>query len=136
MTWLGQPIAAFVLSTELEICKQPDGSLWQLGAGGFGRVYKALRFGCTPVAVVSILLGWRWCMWEVFACRVPMPPSLHLLLSTSSYRCPEHPCRKSWRCARGGGRGGAGVQGIHHAGLLGCSLRAAWFVYKLPDTCT
>ena len=45
------PPTASSPATELEICRRPDGSLWLLGAGGFGRVYKALRFGCTPVAV-------------------------------------------------------------------------------------
>ncbi|KAL4443807.1 hypothetical protein ABPG75_011544 [Micractinium tetrahymenae] len=40
-----------VSPNELEICRRPDGSLWQLGAGGYGRVYKAMRFGVQPVAV-------------------------------------------------------------------------------------
>ncbi|PRW39362.1 serine threonine- kinase [Chlorella sorokiniana] len=36
---------------EIEICKRPDGSDWELGTGGFGKVYKALRHGAQPVAV-------------------------------------------------------------------------------------
>ncbi|KAI7839307.1 hypothetical protein COHA_007005 [Chlorella ohadii] len=44
-----------IAPNELEICKRADGSLWQLGAGGFGRVYKAMRFGYTAVAVVGSL---------------------------------------------------------------------------------
>ncbi|PRW21099.1 serine threonine- kinase [Chlorella sorokiniana] len=35
----------------IEILKRPDGSPWQLGSGGFGTVFKALRNGVTPVAV-------------------------------------------------------------------------------------
>ena len=31
--------------------KRPDGSDWELGSGGFGKVYKALRNGVQPVAV-------------------------------------------------------------------------------------
>jgi hypothetical protein len=31
--------------------KRSDGSDWELGAGGFGRVFKALRNGAQPVAV-------------------------------------------------------------------------------------
>lgn len=31
--------------------KRPDGSLWRLGAGGFGTVFKALLHGVQPVAV-------------------------------------------------------------------------------------
>lgn len=31
--------------------QRPDGSLWQLGSGGFGTVFKALRNGVTTVAV-------------------------------------------------------------------------------------
>ena len=49
------PCLSCLPPTELEICKRADGSLWQLGAGGFGRVYKAMRFGYTPVAVVGSL---------------------------------------------------------------------------------
>ncbi|PSC68117.1 serine threonine-kinase [Micractinium conductrix] len=36
---------------DLEICRRPDGSLHQVGTGGFGRVFKAMRFGVQPVAV-------------------------------------------------------------------------------------
>ena len=36
---------------ELEYLRRPDGSLWQLGSGGFGMVYKARRHGVQPVAV-------------------------------------------------------------------------------------
>eukprot|EP00887_Chlorella_sp_A99_P003887 scaffold11.g3887.t1 len=37
--------------SEISIMKRPDGSDWELGSGGFGRVYKALRNGVQPVAV-------------------------------------------------------------------------------------
>ncbi|KAL4419698.1 hypothetical protein ABPG75_006796 [Micractinium tetrahymenae] len=36
---------------EIKILKRPDGSEWQLGSGGFGTVYKAMRNGVQPVAV-------------------------------------------------------------------------------------
>lgn len=59
--WLIDPAAC--IAAEVEICRRPDGSLWQLGAGGFGRVYKAMRFGVQPVAVkvlaVSGRSGWQ-----------------------------------------------------------------------------
>ncbi|PRW33901.1 serine threonine- kinase [Chlorella sorokiniana] len=38
-------------STDIQIMKRPDGSLWRLGAGGFGTVFKALLHGVQPVAV-------------------------------------------------------------------------------------
>lgn len=31
--------------------KRADGSDWELGCGGFGKVYKAMRNGAQPVAV-------------------------------------------------------------------------------------
>lgn len=36
---------------DIQIMKRPDGSLWRLGAGGFGTVFKALLHGVQPVAV-------------------------------------------------------------------------------------
>ncbi|KAL4437815.1 hypothetical protein ABPG77_005727 [Micractinium sp. CCAP 211/92] len=36
---------------EIQILKRPDGSDWQLGSGGFGTVFKAMRNGVQPVAV-------------------------------------------------------------------------------------
>ena len=36
---------------EISIMKRPDGTDWQLGSGGFGTVYKAMRNGVQPVAV-------------------------------------------------------------------------------------
>lgn len=36
--------------SEIEICKRPDGSLWHLGGGSFGQVFKAMRNGVQPVA--------------------------------------------------------------------------------------
>ncbi|KAI7843216.1 hypothetical protein COHA_003196 [Chlorella ohadii] len=38
-------------SKDIQIMKRPDGSLWRLGAGGFGTVFKALLHGVQPVAV-------------------------------------------------------------------------------------
>lgn len=38
-------------SNDIQIMKRPDGSLWRLGAGGFGTVFKALLHGVQPVAV-------------------------------------------------------------------------------------
>ncbi|KAI3425130.1 hypothetical protein D9Q98_008902 [Chlorella vulgaris] len=40
-----------ILPDEIEILKRADGTDWQLGAGGFGTVYKAMRNGVQPVAV-------------------------------------------------------------------------------------
>jgi hypothetical protein len=37
--------------------KRPDGSDWELGSGGFGKVFKALRNGVQPVAVKVLLVG-------------------------------------------------------------------------------
>lgn len=34
----------------MQICRRPDGSLWKLGSGGFGTVYKALKNDVLPVA--------------------------------------------------------------------------------------
>ncbi|KAK9805399.1 hypothetical protein WJX73_000847 [Symbiochloris irregularis] len=36
---------------EISICKHADGSDWELGSGGFGTVFKAMRGGTTTVAV-------------------------------------------------------------------------------------
>lgn len=36
--------------------KRPDGSDWELGTGGFGKVYKAMRNGVQPVAVKKLLV--------------------------------------------------------------------------------
>ena len=38
-------------SAEIQVMKRPDGTDWQLGSGGFGTVFKALRNGVQPVAV-------------------------------------------------------------------------------------
>eukprot|EP00887_Chlorella_sp_A99_P002361 scaffold10.g2361.t1 len=43
-----------ISSDEIEICRRPDGSEWELGTGGFGRVYKALRNHAQPVAVLNV----------------------------------------------------------------------------------
>ena len=40
--------------TEIDVAKRSDGSDWIIGAGGFGRVYKAFRNGVQPVAVKVI----------------------------------------------------------------------------------
>jgi hypothetical protein len=45
------------LGAEIEIMKRPDGSLWELGAGGFGRVFKAIRNGVQPVAVKVLVVS-------------------------------------------------------------------------------
>jgi serine/threonine protein kinase len=42
---------------EIEYMKRPDGSDWELGTGGFGKVYKALRNGAQPVAVKVLMSG-------------------------------------------------------------------------------
>ena len=36
---------------EIEICKRPDGTYWQLGTGAFGTCYKGLYHGTQLVAV-------------------------------------------------------------------------------------
>lgn len=39
---------------DVEICKRSDGSLWRLGSGGFGEVFKGLKDGVDEVAVKVI----------------------------------------------------------------------------------
>lgn len=36
---------------DVEVCRRPDGTWWQLGTGGFGTVYKGLYHGIHPVAI-------------------------------------------------------------------------------------
>lgn len=40
-----------ILPEEVEVCRRPDGTWWQLGTGGFGTVYKGLYHGIHPVAI-------------------------------------------------------------------------------------
>lgn len=48
----GMPLTDWeIQESEIEICKRPDGSLWHLGAGSYGQVFKAMRSGSQPVAV-------------------------------------------------------------------------------------
>ncbi len=47
--------------------KRPDGGDWELGSGGFGQVYKALRHGVQPVAVKIIMV--RVCLCVVVVGR-------------------------------------------------------------------
>jgi len=42
---------------EIQVMKRPDGSDWELGSGGFGKVFKALRNGVQPVAVKVLLVS-------------------------------------------------------------------------------
>lgn len=48
LTWT--PCASDQLHT-IQVCYRDDGSLWKLGAGSFGTVFKAMKNGTTPVAV-------------------------------------------------------------------------------------
>lgn len=43
-------------AADIQIMKRPDGSLWRLGAGGFGTVFKAMLHGVQPVAVKASAL--------------------------------------------------------------------------------
>ena len=43
-----------LLPSDVEICKKPDGSLWKLGTGGFGEVFKGLKDSVDEVAVKVI----------------------------------------------------------------------------------
>lgn len=52
---------------EISICKRVDGRDWQLGAGAFGRVYKALRDG---VAEVAVKVGGVWGGCSAGACHL------------------------------------------------------------------
>lgn len=65
-----------VSPSELEICRRPDGSLHQLGTGGFGRVYKARRRWRASFAGLGCLL----CLQ-----RAQQPPASRL-------PCPSHVC--------------------------------------------
>lgn len=40
--------------TELEVCRREDGTLWELGRGSFGTVFKALRRGVQEVALKKV----------------------------------------------------------------------------------
>lgn len=42
--------------SDVSLCKRPDGSLWRLGKGGFGEVFKGLRDGIDEVAIKIIRL--------------------------------------------------------------------------------
>ena len=43
-----------LLPSDVEICKKEDGSLWRLGQGGFGEVFRGLKDGVDEVAVKVI----------------------------------------------------------------------------------
>ena len=43
-------------ASDVDLCKKPDGSLWRLGTGGFGDVFKGTRDGIDQVAVKVIRL--------------------------------------------------------------------------------
>lgn len=87
-----------ILPEEVEVCRRPDGTWWQLGTGGFGTVYKGLYHGIHPVAIkiihhveeerhkdsfireASLLKAlrhknavfgsmFRWTTWDSFACH-------------------------------------------------------------------
>ena len=45
-----------LLPSDVEICKKEDGSLWRLGQGGFGEVFRGLKDGVDQVAVKVIRL--------------------------------------------------------------------------------
>ncbi|GAB4814550.1 hypothetical protein N2152v2_001596 [Parachlorella kessleri] len=64
---------------EIEVMKRPDGSDWELGTGGFGKVFKALRNGVQPVAV-KVLLVFK-------ALRIGVQPvAVKVLLASSDLR--------------------------------------------------
>ena len=43
-----------LMPSDVEICKKEDGSLWRLGRGGFGEVFRGLKDGVDEVAVKVI----------------------------------------------------------------------------------
>lgn len=80
---------------EIELLKRPDGSTWELGSGGFGRVYKALRNGAQVVAVKVIPVSQPCCMLVIGQSIINQLLPVHHetytspLLSRSSALIPE-----------------------------------------------
>lgn len=54
-----------LLHATSQVCYRDDGSLWRLGAGSFGTVFKAVKNGTTPVAVKVRLQSPLLCRWQL-----------------------------------------------------------------------
>lgn len=115
LRWPCSPHAPPARPTELEICKRPDGLLWQLGAGGFGRVYKAMRFGCTPVAVVGGRGRGAWVGAAVWHAITGFDPSSCTVCLSSPSSPLLRPAAESHGGALGRGRAVHHGQGSRYA---------------------
>lgn len=115
LRWPCSPHAPPAHPTELEICKRPDGLLWQLGAGGFGRVYKAMRFGCTPVAVVGGRGRGAWVGAAVWHANTGFDPSSCTVCLSSPSSPLLRPAAESHGGALGRGRAVHHGQGSRYA---------------------
>lgn len=61
-----------LLPSDVEICKTSEGSLWRLGKGGFGEVFKGLKDGADEVAVKVIRIQTNMSVIDQFKQEIDM----------------------------------------------------------------